>query len=117
MKADEGGVIYDDNAHNSYTIKVYVNESGKVIGIENVDQIERNDSDTSDNDEVDSKYQAKNLADDYLAKKYEDYWIHSVDEYNGVYRVNYGEGNASHAHDAVYIDQANGKITEADPNE
>lgn len=117
MKADEGGVIYDDNAHNSYTIKVYVNESGKVIGIENVDQIARNDSDTSDNDEVDSKYQAKNLADAYLTKNYEDYWIHSVDEYNGVYRVNYGEGNASHAHDAVYIDQENGKITETDPNE
>ena len=79
MKADEGGVIYDDNAHNSYTIKVYVNESGKVIGIENVDQIARNDSDTSDNDEVDSKYELKILLMPIL--DYEDYWIHSVNKF------------------------------------
>ncbi|UXR86844.1 zinc-ribbon domain-containing protein [Staphylococcus felis] len=44
MKADEGGIIYDDNSHNDFTIKVYVNEKGQVIGIENVNQIDRNDS-------------------------------------------------------------------------
>ncbi|MFQ3843375.1 hypothetical protein AABD41_01855 [Staphylococcus pseudoxylosus] len=85
MKADEGGLIYDDNPNNAFTIKVYVNKYGNVTGIESVDQ------------------------DD-------DYWFHSVDESKGVYRVNYGRGNASHAHDAIYIDQKTGNITENDPN-
>ncbi|RIM84430.1 zinc ribbon domain-containing protein, partial [Staphylococcus xylosus] len=30
MKADEGGLIYDDNPNNAFTIKVYVNEYGNV---------------------------------------------------------------------------------------
>lgn len=30
--------------------------------------------------------------------------------------MNYGEGNASNAHDALYIDQKTGNITENDPN-
>lgn len=37
MKADEGGLIYDDNPDHSFTIKVYVNEYGNVTGIESVD--------------------------------------------------------------------------------
>lgn len=121
MKADEGGLIYDDNPSNAFTIKVYVNEYGNVTGIESVDQIQRNDSSSSDNGSdgsVTSDSEAEEIGENYLSEKYDDdYWFHSVDEYKGVYRVNYGEGNASHAHDAIYIDQNTGNITESDPNE
>ena len=120
MKADEGGLIYDDNPNNAFTIKVYVNEYGNVTGIESVNQIERNDSSHSGDNLTDgnitSDSEAEKIGKDYLSEKYDDYWFHSVDEYKGVYRVNYGEGNASHAHDAIYIDQKTGNITESDPN-
>lgn len=116
MKASEGGVIYDDNAYNSFTIKVFTDENGQIIGIENVDQIERSVSNNKASHDVISESQAKSMAIDYLDEVYEDYWYHSINEYNGVYRVNYGEGNASHAHDAIYIDQKTGNITETDPN-
>lgn len=120
MKADEGGLIYDDNPNNAFTIKVYVNEYGNVTGIESVNQIERNDSSHSDDNLTDgnitSDSEAEKIGKDYLSEKYDDYWFHSVDEYKGVYRVNYGKGNASHAHDAIYIDQKTGNITENDPN-
>ncbi|RIM85084.1 zinc ribbon domain-containing protein [Staphylococcus xylosus] len=120
MKADEGGLIYDDNPNNAFTIKVYVNEYGNVTGIESVHQIERNDSSYSGDNITDgnitSESEAEKIGKDYLSEKYDDYWFHSVDEYKGIYRVNYGEGNASHAHDAIYIDQKTGNITENDPN-
>ncbi|WP_336946528.1 hypothetical protein [Staphylococcus xylosus] len=120
MKADEGGLIYDDNPNNAFTIKVYVNEYGNVTGIESVNQIERNDSSHSGDNLTDgnitSDSEAEKIGKDYLSEKYDDYWFHSVDEYKGVYRVNYGKGNASHAHDAIYIDQKTGNITENDPN-
>ncbi|MGW7797837.1 zinc-ribbon domain-containing protein [Staphylococcus xylosus] len=120
MKADEGGLIYDDNPNNAFTIKVYVNEYGNVTGIESVNQIERNDSSHSGDNLTDgnitSDSEAEKIGKDYLSEKYDDYWFHSVDEYKGVYRVNYGEGNASHAHDAIYIDQKTGNITKNDPN-
>lgn len=120
MKADEGGLIYDDNPNNAFTIKVYVNEYGNVTGIESVNQIERNDSSHSGDNLTDgnitSDSEAEKIGKDYLSEKYDDYWFHSVDEYKGVYRVNYGEDNASHAHDAIYIDQKTGNITENDPN-
>lgn len=120
MKADEGGLIYDDNPNNSFTIKVYVNEYGNVTGIESVNQIERNDSSHSGDNLTDgnitSESEAEKIGKDYLSEKYDDYWFHSVDEYKGIYRVNYGKGNASHAHDAIYIDQKTGNITENDPN-
>lgn len=120
MKADEGGIVYDDNADNDFTVKVFVDENSKVEGIESVEQIERTDSsDESDSNEIiTSKSKAEKIGKDYLFEKYDDdYWFHSVDEYNGIYRVNYGEGDASHAHDAIYIDQETGNITESDPNE
>ncbi|REH77191.1 hypothetical protein DOS80_05675 [Staphylococcus felis] len=41
MKADEGGLIYDDQPNNDFTIKVYVDEKVQVIGIENANQIDR----------------------------------------------------------------------------
>ncbi|WP_029377361.1 hypothetical protein [Staphylococcus xylosus] len=120
MKADEGGLIYDDNPNNAFTIKVYVNEYGNVTGIESINQIERNDSSHSGDNLTDGKItsesEAEKIGKDYLSEKYDDYWFHSVDEYKGIYRVNYGEGNASHAHDAIYIDQKTGNITENDPN-
>ncbi|MCE7783642.1 zinc-ribbon domain-containing protein [Staphylococcus xylosus] len=120
MKADEGGLIYDDNPNNAFTIKVYVNAYGNVTGIESVNQIERNDSSHSGDNLTDgnitSDSEAEKIGKDYLSEKYDDYWFHSVDEYKGVYRVNYGKGNASHAHDAIYIDQKTGNITENDPN-
>ncbi|MGO2206156.1 MAG: zinc-ribbon domain-containing protein [Staphylococcus xylosus] len=120
MKADEGGLIYDDNPNNAFTIKVYVNEYGNVTGIESVHQIERNDSSYSGDNITDgnitSESEAEKIGKDYLSEKYDDYWFHSVDEYKGIYRVNYGEGNASHAHDAIYIDQKTGNITENDPH-
>ncbi|MEB8149558.1 hypothetical protein NGH32_02505 [Staphylococcus xylosus] len=120
MKADEGGLIYDDNPNNAFTIKVYVNEYGNVTGIESINQIERNDSSHSGDNLTDGKItsesEAEKIGKDYLSEKYDDYWFHSVDEYKGIYRVNYGEGNASHAHDAIYINQKTGNITENDPN-
>lgn len=121
MKADEGGLIYDDNPNNAFTIKVYVNKYSNVTGIESVDQIERNDSsysgDRLTDENITSDSEAEKRGKDYLYKKYDDdYWFHSVDESKGVYRVNYGRGNASHAHDAIYIDQKTGNITENDPN-
>lgn len=120
-KADEGGLIYDDNPDNAFTIKVYVNEYGNVTGIESVNQIERNAYSFSDDNGSDggvtSDSDAEKIGKAYLSEKYsDDYWFHSVDEYKGIYRVNYGEGNASHAHDAIYIDQETGNITESDPN-
>ncbi|MDT3993461.1 zinc ribbon domain-containing protein [Mammaliicoccus fleurettii] len=116
MKVDDG-VIYDDNANNSFTIKVYTNENDEVIGIENINQIDRNITDASESEKVTSENQARSMAVNYLDETYGEYWIHSVDENNGVYRVNYGKGNASHAHDAVYIYQETGTITETNPNE
>lgn len=119
MKADEGGVVYDDNTDNAFTIKVYVDDTAKVTGIENVDAIERSDSSSSDSEEgqpVKSEQQAESMADEYLSKVYDDYWIHSVDEYKGVYRINYGKDGADHAHDALYLDQETGHFNEVDPN-
>ncbi|MGV3244987.1 zinc ribbon domain-containing protein [Staphylococcus sp. 11262D007BW] len=41
MNAKEGGVVYDDNPANGFTIKVYTNEYNDITGIESVDQIPR----------------------------------------------------------------------------
>ncbi|WP_238597614.1 hypothetical protein [Staphylococcus edaphicus] len=123
MKAAEGGVVYDDNANNSFTIKVYADENANVTGVENVDAIERNGGSASNHEghsgnkePVISSSRAEEIGKEYLDKRYDDYWFHSVDKANGIYRVNYGKGNASHAHAAIYIDEDTGDISEVDPN-
>ncbi|MGW7862066.1 zinc ribbon domain-containing protein [Staphylococcus xylosus] len=115
MKADEGGLIYDDNPDNAFTIKVYVNEYGNVTGIESVDQIQRNDSSSSDDGDfkygITSKDKAKNAAIKTLAYDDVDIWVHSVTDEGDEYRVNYGKDNEDRAHRYVLINKATGMAT------
>ncbi|MCE5090912.1 zinc ribbon domain-containing protein [Staphylococcus devriesei] len=125
LEADNGTIIYDDNTDNAFTIKVYNDGNGNVSGVENIDAIERDDLNSSNSDDdsnsgkkVTSEAEAEKIGKDYLDNLYgDDYWYHSVDKWKGVYRVNYGQGAATHAHSAVYINEDTGKISEENPNE
>ena len=124
IEADNGTIVYDDNTDNAFTIEVYSDGNGNVSGIENVDAIERDDLNSSSSDDsssgkkVTSEAEAEKIGKHYLDDLYgDDYWYHSVDKWKGVYRVNYGQGAATHAHSAIYIDEDTGKISEENPNE
>lgn len=114
-KADEGGLIYDDNPDNNYSIKVYTDEYGDVTGLENVDQIQRNDSDSSEQENfsegVSSKSEAEDAAINALAFADVDIWVHSVTDEVNEYRVNYGKENEDRAHRYVLVNKETGMTT------
>lgn len=119
MKADEGGIVYDDNPHNSFSIKVYVDESGKVTGIENVEAVPRSDvgsSDDSDDNEdssekIANKSDAESAAIRVLGFSDVDIWVHSVTDEGEEFRVNYGKENEDRAHRYVLINKETGMAT------
>ncbi len=115
MKADEGGLIYDDNPDNAFTIKVYVNEYGNVTGIESVDQIARDDSSSGDvrdfSEGISNKAEAETAAIKTLSYSDVDIWVHSVTDEGEEFRVNYGKDNENKAHRYVLINKETGMAT------
>ena len=73
-----------------------------VLAIENVDQLPSNSSDDSDSNEVSSKSEARAIANDVLDSSD---WIHSVDEGEFSYRVNYGRENEDRVHRAIIVEK------------
>lgn len=116
MKADEGGIVYDDNPHNAFSIKVYVDESGKVTGIENAEAVPRSDVDSSDDNEdsgekIANKSDAESAAIRVLGFSDVDIWVHSVTDEGEEFRVNYGKENEDRAHRYVLINKETGMAT------
>ncbi|KAA9272596.1 zinc ribbon domain-containing protein [Staphylococcus epidermidis] len=110
----EGNIfIYDAYKDNDFSVLVTIKD-GMVLAIENVDQLPSNSSDDSDSNEVSSKSEARAIANDVLDSSD---WIHSVDEGEFSYRVNYGRENEDRAHRAIIVEKNDGSTSEWDGDE
>lgn len=110
----EGNIfIYDAYKDNDFSVLVTI-KGGMVLAIENVDQLPSNSSDDSDSNEVSSKSEARGIANDVLDSSD---WIHSVDEGEFSYRVNYGRENEDRAHRAIIVEKNDGSTSEWDGDE
>lgn len=110
----EGNIfIYDAYKDNDFSVLVTIRD-GMVLAIENVDQLPSNSSDDSDSNEVSSKSEARAIANDVLDSSD---WIHSVDEGEFSYRVNYGRENEDRAHRAIIVEKSDGSTSEWDGDE
>lgn len=110
----EGNIfIYDTYKDNDFSVLVTIKD-GMVLAIENVDQLPSNSSDDSDSNEVSSKSEARATANDVLDSSD---WIHSVDEGEFSYRVNYGRENEDRAHRAIIVEKNDGSTSEWDGDE
>lgn len=105
--------IYDAYKDNDFSVLVTIKD-GMVLAIENVDQLPSNSSDDSDSNEVSSKSEARAIANDVLDSSD---WIHSVDEGEFSYRVNYGRENEDRAHRAIIVEKSDGSTSEWDGDE
>lgn len=106
-------LIYDTYKDNDFSVLVTIKD-GMVLAIENVDQLPSNASDNSDSDEVSSESEAEAIANDVLDSSD---WIHSVDEGEFSYRVNYGKENEDKAHRAIIVEKSDGSTSEWDGEE
>lgn len=106
-------LIYDTYKDNDFSVLVTIKD-GMVLAIENVDQLPSNNSDDSDSDEVASTSEARAIANDVLDSSD---WIHSVDEGEFSYRVNYGKENEDKAHRAIIVEKSDGSTSEWDGEE
>lgn len=106
-------LIYDTYKDNDFSVLVTIKD-GMVLVIENVDQLPSNNSDDSDSDEVSSTSETRAIANDVLDSSD---WIHSVDEGEFSYRVNYGKENEDKAHRAIIVEKSDGSISEWDGEE
>lgn len=104
-------LIYDTYKDNDFSVLVTIRD-GMVLAIENVDQLPSNASD--DSDEVSSTSEARAIANDVLDSSD---WIHSVDEGEFSYRVNYGRENEDRAHRAIIVEKSDGSTSEWDGDE
>lgn len=110
----EGNIfIYDAYKDNDFSVLVTIKD-GMVLAIENVDQLPSNSSDDSDSNEVSSKSEARAIANDVLDSSD---WIHSVDEGEFSYRVNYGRENEDRAHRAIIVEKNDSSTSEWDGDE
>ncbi|MDT0705676.1 zinc ribbon domain-containing protein [Staphylococcus haemolyticus] len=110
---DGNTLIYDTYKDNDFSVLVTIKD-GMVLAIENVDQLPSNNSDDSDSDEVASTSEARAIANDVLDSSD---WIHSVDEGEFSYRVNYGKENEDKAHQAIIVEKSDGSTSEWDGEE
>ncbi|MDT0738494.1 zinc ribbon domain-containing protein [Staphylococcus haemolyticus] len=110
---DGNTLIYDTYKDNDFSVLVTIKD-GMVLAIENVDQLPSNNSDDSDSDEVASTSEARAIANDVLDSSD---WIHSVDEGEFSYRVNYGKENEDKAHRAIIVEKSDGSTSEWDGEE
>lgn len=110
---DGNTLIYDTYKDNDFSVLVTIKD-GMVLAIENVDQLPSNNSDDSDSDEVSSTSEARAIANDVLDSSD---WIHSVDEGEFSYRVNYGKENEDKAHRAIIVEKSDGSTSEWDGEE
>lgn len=110
---DGNTLIYDTYKDNDFSVLVTIKD-GMVLAIENVDQLPSNASDNSDSDEVSSESEAEAIANDVLDSSD---WIHSVDEGEFSYRVNYGKENEDKAHRAIIVEKSDGSTSEWDGEE
>ncbi|WP_367121235.1 zinc-ribbon domain-containing protein [Staphylococcus capitis] len=106
-------LIYDTYKDNDFSVLVTIKD-GMVLAIENVDQLPSNSSDGSDSDEVSSESEARAIAKDVLDSSD---WIHSVDEGEFSYRVNYGRENEDKAQRAIIVEKSDGSTSEWDGEE
>lgn len=104
-------LIYDTYKDNDFSVLVTIRD-GMVLAIENVDQLPSNASD--DSDEVSSTSEVRAIANDVLDSND---WIHSVDEGEFSYRVNYGRENEDRAHRAIIVEKSDGSTSEWDGDE
>lgn len=104
-------LIYDTYKDNDFSVLVTIRD-GMVLAIENVDQLPSSASD--DSDEVSSTSEARAIANDVLDSND---WIHSVDEGEFSYRVNYGRENEDRAHRAIIVEKSDGSTSEWDGDE
>lgn len=115
----DGVTIYDDNKDNQYSIKVYSDGNGKVKGIENVEALDGNTDEVSNESEeesVNTEDEAKGKATYYLQDKYEadrSYDIGNVIEVDDGYRVNYFLSSPE-SRGALLVDKQTGEISEDD---
>ncbi|MHB7918492.1 hypothetical protein [Staphylococcus hominis] len=104
-------LIYDTYKDNDFSVLVTIRD-GMVLAIENVDQLPSNASD--DSDEVSSTSEVRAIANDVLDSND---WIHSVDEGEFSYRVNYGRENEDRGHRAIIVEKSDGSTSEWDGDE